>query len=62
MIKVKIKYVTKNRKFKQYIKEKCKIPPYETLNGTVEFFTSEDNIDILLSAESNNIIKILTTI
>lgn len=62
MIKVSIKYLTRNRKYKEWIKENCNIPPYETLNGTVEFYIPEDKMNILLEAESKGVIKVMSAV
>lgn len=57
--KVKIRWLTKNKECKDKIREKLGIPLMDTINGTVEFYLREEDIEWFLEIECRGFVRLM---
>lgn len=59
---VKIRWLTKNKECKEKIRERLGIPLMDTINGTVEFFLKEEDVDWFMEIENRGFIRVMSTV
>lgn len=60
--RVKIRWLTKNKECKEKIRERLDIPLMDTINGTVEFYLKEEDVDWFMEIENRGFIRVMNTV